>query len=181
MSTYAPGWYPVAYYDLRDPGYLYRAHNARKRLLYVGVSESPVNRFRYGHRHACWFMGIARITITRYPCRVAALVAEGAAIWDECPLWNYDGQYDRARILAPERQRAAERASRRSVSKQDIEAQWDKVWVMISREMNAVCPEGFSERNPSEARRLPPADRGRQFALDPKRVLMVPKKEGSSR
>lgn len=153
---YAPGWYPIEWY-MPYPSYLYRAYDARGRLLYVGVSDNPDKRFRDGHRlHSRWFMDIASLTITRYPARVAAEVAEDAAIWDECPLWNRDGQWDRDSQLGPERRRAAAASARRHMSEQRTGAQWDKVWVMIFSQMNAVCPEGFTRRNPADARRLPP-------------------------
>jgi len=66
---------------------LYRHYDARKRLLYVGISLSAVSRLSQ-HKDKTWFTEIARVTVENFPSREMALSAEAAAIKAERPLYN---------------------------------------------------------------------------------------------
>jgi len=66
---------------------LYRHFSASGELLYVGVSNCTVKRFR-GHRRSSWGHEIVQIEIERFQSRSAALAAETAAILAEHPRYN---------------------------------------------------------------------------------------------
>lgn len=66
---------------------LYRHFDADGRLLYAGISASPIKRLAE-HQSSAWFGDIRRVDIVMYPDRAAAEVAERAAIRDEYPVHN---------------------------------------------------------------------------------------------
>jgi predicted GIY-YIG superfamily endonuclease len=70
---------------------LYRFYDAAGRLLYVGVTGDPADRWA---RHAAekpWWPDVARHAVQWLPSREAALSAEAAAITVEAPLHNVAG------------------------------------------------------------------------------------------
>lgn len=67
---------------------LYRHYNNAGQLLYVGVSLSTIARLIEHKTTAPWFKQITRVTIERFPTRIAAERAEIIAIRDEQPQWN---------------------------------------------------------------------------------------------
>jgi hypothetical protein len=67
---------------------LYRFYNSSQRLLYVGITSDPENRFR-GHRaDKPWWDDVFVITLTRYPDRGELAQAEIEAIESEHPKYN---------------------------------------------------------------------------------------------
>lgn len=67
--------------------WLYRYFSRTGRLLYVGVSDRPLNRYREtkkGH----FGTRIDTVTLREYPTRRGALMAEKRAIKYENPLYN---------------------------------------------------------------------------------------------
>jgi hypothetical protein len=71
---------------------LYRAYDARDRLLYVGISDGEFIRLAQHAASAPWTMYAATITLKRYVRRADAEQAERAAILDEDPVWNVKGR-----------------------------------------------------------------------------------------
>lgn len=67
---------------------LYRHFSASGELLYVGISNCTVKRFRAHMQTASWAQDIARIEIERFPSRSAAKAAEAVAIAKENPRHN---------------------------------------------------------------------------------------------
>lgn len=67
---------------------LYRHFNARGVLLYVGVSNSPLYRFKSHRNYSHWSDEIVRMDIEHFPCRKSAFAAETAAIKSEKPRHN---------------------------------------------------------------------------------------------
>ena len=67
---------------------VYRYFNEAGRLLYVGVSLSPMQRLIQHRDTTTWFNEVVRIEIKRYPNRDVALAIEIAAIRHEKPLYN---------------------------------------------------------------------------------------------
>lgn len=70
---------------------LYRHFSADGKLLYVGISLSPIARLcehRYG---SSWYDQIALVEITRYATRGLAAEAEATAIRSEHPRFNIAG------------------------------------------------------------------------------------------
>lgn len=73
------------------PTMLYRLYDADGRLLYIGVTCNPQQRWD-GHRgDKPWWPLVARKELTTYPDRSAALTAERDAIRTEKPLHNVTG------------------------------------------------------------------------------------------
>lgn len=68
--------------------YVYRAYDARDRLLYVGCSVDVDARLRYHEQHASWWVFSVRIERQAFPTRDEALAAETVAIATEHPRWN---------------------------------------------------------------------------------------------
>lgn len=71
-----------------DSTHLYRHFDAAGQLLYVGISISTVARLVQHRDSASWFAEIARVTVEKFETRRGALLAEAAAILNECPLFN---------------------------------------------------------------------------------------------
>lgn len=67
---------------------LYRHFAASGDLLYVGISNCTVKRFRVHLKTASWAQDIARIEIERFPSRSDARAAEAIAIAKENPRHN---------------------------------------------------------------------------------------------
>jgi hypothetical protein len=67
---------------------LYRHFDANGRLLYVGISATPLKRTDAHSRAADWFGSVARIAIEHHVTREDALSAEREAIIAERPLFN---------------------------------------------------------------------------------------------
>lgn len=67
---------------------LYRFHDAKGRLLYVGVTHSHPDRWAAHRRCAVWWPQVASVTCRRYPSERLVLVAEVAAIKSEKPIYN---------------------------------------------------------------------------------------------
>lgn len=67
---------------------LYRHFDANRRLLYVGVSLSTLERLRRHKRSSHWFAEVVYITIERFETRELALAAEKAAVKAERPRFN---------------------------------------------------------------------------------------------
>lgn len=66
---------------------LYRHYDTDGALLYVGISLSAISRLKQ-HRKSAWTDRIARVEISTYPNRAAALRAEAWVIATEMPRFN---------------------------------------------------------------------------------------------
>lgn len=67
---------------------LYRQFSATGELLYVGISNNTIHRFRGHLRYSSWADEVVRIEIQRFATREGALTAETAAILSEKPRYN---------------------------------------------------------------------------------------------
>jgi hypothetical protein len=67
---------------------LYRFFDAEKRLLYVGISMKPWERFKQHKRQKPWWDDVALITKENYANRSAVANAERLAIKTEKPIYN---------------------------------------------------------------------------------------------
>lgn len=67
---------------------LYRFFGADDRLLYVGITDKPGQRWEAHMRSKPWWPKVMRQTAEWYPSRGAAVDAEIKAIRDEGPLYN---------------------------------------------------------------------------------------------
>ncbi len=76
---------------LDEPAQLYRQFDAAGRLLYVGIARNVLDRLAGHQRASHWVLAIARIDVTLFPTRTAALDAELEAIRTEKPLHNKAG------------------------------------------------------------------------------------------
>lgn len=75
--------------DLQSEAHaLYRFHDADGRLLYVGITLNPANRWRDHKRDKDWWHEVDTITIEKFESRGAALLAERQAIISERPAYN---------------------------------------------------------------------------------------------
>lgn len=68
--------------------HLYRHFDSSGRLLYVGISLSPIERLRKHSETSHWTRSIAKVEIEDYPTRAEALAAEKTVIQAELPLHN---------------------------------------------------------------------------------------------
>lgn len=73
---------------MSDPQVLYRFYDDQQRLLYVGVTMSPGDRFRSHSKDKPWWSQVATITMEQHPDRETVLHAERAAIQQEWPVHN---------------------------------------------------------------------------------------------
>jgi hypothetical protein len=87
---------------------LYRMYDEAGTLLYVGISNRPLDR-KGQHKHdKPWWTEVATMTLEHYPTRQAAAHAEAIAIAGEAPRYNKAGTPDfeqarhapRARLVA---------------------------------------------------------------------------------
>lgn len=73
--------------------YVYRAFDTQDRLLYVGCTSDPLNRFNCHRSHKSpWLPFAARLTWEVFPTRTAAFGAESLAIMGEEPRYNQAGK-----------------------------------------------------------------------------------------
>jgi predicted DNA-binding transcriptional regulator AlpA/predicted GIY-YIG superfamily endonuclease len=70
---------------------LYRMYDASGTLLYVGISNRPLDRKGQHKSHQPWWTEIVSMTLEHYPTRQEALTAETRAIVGECPRYNKAG------------------------------------------------------------------------------------------
>ena len=86
----------------RPPGHqLYRHYDADGALLYIGASQSTLQRLS-GHRASShWFWRIALVKIEHYATREQAAQAETAAIAAEQPLFNIERNGKGTRTARP--------------------------------------------------------------------------------
>jgi predicted GIY-YIG superfamily endonuclease len=77
-----------------EPHNVYRIWRRRK-LLYVGVSNSWPRRLSEHQAAKAWFKDATRVTLKSYPDRAAALDAERHAIETKRPLFNIQHNRDR--------------------------------------------------------------------------------------
>lgn len=70
------------------PHALYRFFDATGRLLYIGITMNPANRWDRHSDDKPWWSQVARIAIETLPSRADALDAERRAIQAEQPLHN---------------------------------------------------------------------------------------------
>lgn len=67
---------------------VYRLYDAKGRLLYVGTSVEPQERWEQHSREKLWWSSVARATVDWFSSRTEALAAEREAIRSEYPLHN---------------------------------------------------------------------------------------------
>lgn len=73
---------------LTSPTTLYRFYNADAELLYIGITVNFDQR-RTAHRaEKSWWPEVASHTLTKYPCRLDAAIAERESIVAEKPFYN---------------------------------------------------------------------------------------------
>lgn len=83
---------------------LYRMFAADGSLLYVGITNNPIFRFREHRTAKEWWTEVASISLTHYESREKLAAAERQAVKAECPLWNvvrFKGPEPRARRTPP--------------------------------------------------------------------------------
>lgn len=73
---------------MRSGACLYRHFDRMGILLYVGMSKNPFRRMIEHDLYSSWFSEIATVTISHYPSRREAIIAESAAILAEIPRHN---------------------------------------------------------------------------------------------
>ncbi|MGW3308339.1 GIY-YIG nuclease family protein [Streptomyces sp. NPDC001073] len=71
-----------------EPTALYHLYDASERLLYVGISRNPENRWGQHARQKYWWPAVARRTVEWCDSRAAAQSAEATAIEREQPLYD---------------------------------------------------------------------------------------------
>lgn len=71
---------------------LYRAYDDRERLLYIGISDSPLIRLGQHAASSPWTVYVAKLTFERHATREAVEDAEREAIATEDPVWNMQGR-----------------------------------------------------------------------------------------
>jgi hypothetical protein len=86
--------------DGDEPTALYRLFSPDM-LLYVGISDNPIARFKQHAKKQAWWPEVTRKTIQWYPSRDDAAEAELAAIRDELPKFNVAGSPSPLRRPAP--------------------------------------------------------------------------------
>lgn len=67
---------------------LYRHYAQDGSLLYVGISCKPITRLKQHEHDSSWAVEIARVEVSRFESREAALKAEREAIQKERPKFN---------------------------------------------------------------------------------------------
>jgi predicted GIY-YIG superfamily endonuclease len=70
---------------------LYRAFDAKLRLLYVGITLDFGRRMEEHRRRADWFESAAHITLERFESRAELCAAEMRVIATERPKFNIQG------------------------------------------------------------------------------------------
>lgn len=79
------------------PTTLYRFFDADDRLLYVGITSRGPSRWSEHRANRPWWHAVVRSTMTHYPTRAAAVIAEMHAIQTEHPLHNIHRSQNRTR------------------------------------------------------------------------------------
>lgn len=74
---------------LEAPTTLYRFYSTADELLYIGISVNFDKRRQQHSKDKQWWEEVHRWTLTEYPCRMDAAVAERDAIIAELPKYNY--------------------------------------------------------------------------------------------
>jgi predicted GIY-YIG superfamily endonuclease len=67
---------------------VYRLYDDNGRLLYVGTSVDPQERWEQHARNKLWWSSVSRASVEWYATRTEAMAAERAAIQGESPLFN---------------------------------------------------------------------------------------------
>ena len=88
---------------------LYRLYAADGTLLYVGITDQLLERFREHRCHRRWWPEVAGQSFTRYDTRGEAEEAERAAICSEAPVHNVLGTPRHGEAVIAARKRSAER------------------------------------------------------------------------
>ncbi|MFD9834483.1 GIY-YIG nuclease family protein [[Kitasatospora] papulosa] len=71
-----------------DESAVYRLFDDTGRLLYVGLSTNPMNRWAAHAEQHAWWPDVANFTVAWYGARVEAAAEEKRAIREESPLRN---------------------------------------------------------------------------------------------
>jgi len=71
-----------------DESAVYRLFDSAGRLLYVGLSTNPMNRWAAHMEHHAWWPEVASFTVTWFDSRQEAAAEEKRAIRGENPLCN---------------------------------------------------------------------------------------------
>ena len=71
-----------------DSHVLYRFYNSNAKLLYVGITNNPENRFGNHRREKPWWNQVTAITLERFSTRGELAQAEIEAIQTERPKYN---------------------------------------------------------------------------------------------
>ncbi|MEU8829409.1 GIY-YIG nuclease family protein [Streptomyces sp900116325] len=74
--------------DMNERAALYRLFDKKGRLLYVGISNDPVFRWRQHRGDKHWWPKVVDKKVTWYDTRMLALQAEALAIHTEAPIHN---------------------------------------------------------------------------------------------
>lgn len=77
---------------MTTPTVLYRLYGEGGRLLYVGITCGPRDRFKTHHQEKSWWPEVVGATFEHFETRRAALVAESEAIRNEDPYYNVAGR-----------------------------------------------------------------------------------------
>jgi hypothetical protein len=67
---------------------LYRAYDQDGTLLYVGIADDWLRRWREHRKTSAWFAEVGSVKVEGYPDRTSALLAERDAIKSERPKFN---------------------------------------------------------------------------------------------
>lgn len=86
---------------------LYRAWSSAGELLYIGISDSPWQRFTQHAGDKPWWPQVAHLDVEWYPAREIAEQAERDAIRAEFPRHNTRHVITREQLIALEEARAA--------------------------------------------------------------------------
>lgn len=73
---------------MKKPNVLYRFYDSADTLLYVGITDSPQNRFRSHRSDKYWFKYVVRSTMEHFSSRSELEAAEIVAIQTEKPKYN---------------------------------------------------------------------------------------------
>jgi predicted GIY-YIG superfamily endonuclease len=104
--------------QLADMHVVYRMLDTQGRLLYVGMTGN-LGRRLCDHAEKAWFLGVATITLERFPTAAEAALAEDEAISTEHPLFNHVG-------LSEEEAGRRKRVRRLQLSTESIRAAEEK-------------------------------------------------------
>ena len=77
---------------MTQPTVLYRLFDSQGRLLYVGITCGPRERFKAHHGEKDWWPRVVGCTFEHFETRRQALTAESEAIKNERPVFNVSGR-----------------------------------------------------------------------------------------